>query len=106
VNGAAYQLEDGRNSSPAPRTLTPRSLATILSDSKSICAAFGPVLGPTYCVVFTLSCFLLAFAIGRHAGPKAVACDGGMHVLLLVSSGVLFLFMILFMARDIREHRR
>ncbi len=61
-NGHSYQQEDGRSGSPAPPAATPRSLATILADKAHVFAAFG-LWAPVYIIVFTLSCFLLAFAM-------------------------------------------
>jgi hypothetical protein len=76
-----------------------------ISEKSHIFAAFG-LWAPVYISVFTLACFLFAFALGRHSGSKALACDGQLHIFMLVSAASLFIFMIAFMVRDVREQRR
>jgi len=76
-----------------------------LAEVPHVVSAFG-LWAPVYVTVFTGACFILAFAVGRHTGPESVACDGGLHMLLLSSAAALFLWMIIFMVRDVREQRR
>jgi len=95
-----------RRNNMGESALTPRSrLSATLAEVPHIVSAFG-LWAPIYIAVFTGACFLLAFALGRHSGAKAIACDGGLHGLLLLSSAALFVWMLVFMVRDVREQRR